>query len=100
MHCPAQLAAISNVLQEISAVRGHYLEVYPDFDLSDRLRVVIGCCDSSLSAASIADQIAAKTRVKPEVILATPEEIRNKTIRQDQRKPLIFFDYRNLEQEL
>jgi len=87
-------AAISAVLQGIEGVRGHYLEVLQDFDLSDRLRVVVGCGDDSLSAAFIAEQIVARTRVKPEVILVSPEEIARKTIRPEQRKPVTFFDYR------
>lgn len=94
-------AAISSALLELDGVRGHYLEVYQDFDLSDRIRVVVGCSDSSLSATRIADQIAAKTRVKPEVVLASPEEVGRKTIRPDKRKPVTFFDcrQRNPEQD-
>ena len=92
-------AAISSALQELSAVHGHYLEVHSDFDLSDRLRVVVGCSDASLNAASVAERIAAKTRVKPEVILVTPEEISKKTIRPEQRKPVIFFDCRQRSPE-
>ncbi|SDZ76480.1 phenylacetate-CoA ligase [Desulfuromusa kysingii] len=87
-------AAISRVLQGISAIHGHYLEVSSDFDLSDQLRVVVGCRDASLNAATIAELIAAKTRVKPEVVLVTPEEIKSKTIRPDMRKPVTFFDHR------
>ncbi|MEE4253387.1 MAG: AMP-binding protein [Desulfuromusa sp.] len=87
-------AAVSRVLQEIVAIQGHYLEVSSDFDLSDKLRVVVGSCDTSLSAATVAELIAAKTRVKPEVIIVDPEEIKNKTIRPEMRKPLTFFDYR------
>ena len=88
-------AAISRALQEISAVQGHYLEVFSDYDLSDRLRVVVGSGDTSLSAVMVAELIAAKTRVKPEVVLVSPEEIRKKTIRPELRKPVTFFDYRN-----
>ena len=87
-------AAISRALQEISAVQGHYLEVFSDYDLSDRLRVVVGSGDTSLSAVMVAELIAAKTRVKPEVVLVSPEEIRKKTIRPELRKPVTFFDYR------
>ncbi len=87
-------AAINSALQEIDGVCGHYLEVRQDFDLSDRLRVVVGCRDASLSAAKVAEQIAAKTRVKPEVVLVTPEEVSSKTIKPDQRKPITFFDCR------
>lgn len=86
--------AITSALQEISAVQGHYLEVHHDFDLSDRVRVVVGCRDASLSALSVAEQIAAKTRVKPEVVLVSPEEVSRKTIRPEQRKPVTFFDCR------
>jgi len=88
-------AAVSRVLQELGGVQGHYLEVYSEFDLSDRLRVVVGCCDSNLSALTVATAIAAKTRVKPEVVLVTPEQVRDKTIRPELRKPVTFFDYRN-----
>ena len=87
-------AAISLALQEISVVQGHYLEVFSDYDLSDRLRVVVGCNDANLNVATVAELIAAKTRVKPEVILVTPEEIRKKTNRPELRKPVTFFDYR------
>jgi len=92
-------AAISSALQEISAVQGHYIEVYSDFDLSDRLRVMVGCSDAGLKATFVAERIAAKTRIKPEVILVTPEKIREKTIRPDRRKPVTFFDFRDRRSE-
>ncbi len=88
-------ATISSVLQGLSGVEGHYLEVYSEFDLSDRVRVVVGCSDSSLTSATVAEAIAAKTRVKPEVVLVSPIEITNKIIRPELRKPVTFFDYRN-----
>lgn len=87
-------ATIGSVLQGLTGVQGYYLEVYSEFDLSDRVRVVVGCRDSSLSATTIATAIAAKTRVKPEVVIATPEDIINKTIQPEFRKPVTFFDYR------
>lgn len=86
--------AISGALQNIAGVRGHYLEVFQEYDLSDRLRVVVGCSNGSLNANDVAVQIAARTRVKPEVVLVEPEEIMKKIIRPDQRKPVTFFDYR------
>ena len=89
-------AAISNVLHTIEAVTGHYLEVECEFDLSDRLRVVVGSSDSSLTAERVAELIAAGTRVKPEVVMVSPAEILEKTILPDRRKPVTFFDYREL----
>ncbi len=86
--------AISAALQDSAAVSGYYIEVYQDYDLSDRIKVVVGCSDPDLRPEDIAVRIAARTRVKPEVVLTSPEEIINKTIRPDQRKPVTFFDYR------
>ncbi len=86
--------AVSSVLQQIDGVRGYYLEVFSEYDLSDRLRVVVGC-EGDLSAEQVAEQIVAKTRVKPEVVLVSPAEIRAKTLRPEMRKPVTFFDYRN-----
>ena len=87
-------AAISSALHGIEAVRGHYLEVEREFDLSDRIRVVVGCTDASLTTERVAELIAAKTRVKPEVVLVSPDEIIRKTILPERRKPVTFFDYR------
>jgi len=86
-------AAIGGALMTLPEVQGHYLEVYREYDLSDRLRVVVGS-RGELSAARVAEVIAARTRVKPEVVMVTPEEVQARTIRPDQRKPVTFFDYR------
>ena len=92
-------ATISSVLQGMSGVEGHYLEIYSEFDLSDRIRVVVGCSDSSLTSTAVVEAIATKTRVKPEVILVSPAEITTKTIKPELRKPVTFFDYRNSGKE-
>jgi len=81
-------------LLTLPEVQGHYLEVYREFDLSDRLRVVVGTRSGELTPELVGEVIAAKTRVKPEVMLCTPEEVQHKTIRPDRRKPVTFFDYR------
>jgi phenylacetate-CoA ligase len=86
--------AIFAVLQEIPSVRGYYIEAYSRYELSDHVRVVVGTTDNSLTSEYIAAKIAASIRVKPEVILTTPEEISRKTIQPDKRKPVLFFDYR------
>jgi phenylacetate-CoA ligase len=86
--------AIGAVLQGIKAVRGHYIEVYSDFDLSDRIKVVVGTADPALTPEYLADLLAAAIRVKPEVTLATPEEVLSKTMQENKRKPVTFFDFR------
>jgi phenylacetate-CoA ligase len=86
--------AISAVLQEMPGICGHYIEAHGEFALSDRIRVVVGSFDASLSAQTIGERIAAKLRVKPEVCIVSPEEIVRMTIRADRRKPVTFFDHR------
>ena len=86
--------AIFSVLQDIRGVRGYYIEVESEFALSDRIRVVAGSSDPSLTASCIAEKIAATIRVKPEVLIVSPEEILKVTIRDDKRKPVTFFDHR------
>lgn len=88
--------AISSALQGIPEVRGHYIEARAEFALSDQIRVVVGSTDDSLTAEAVADRIAAAIRVKPEVSIVTPEEILKVTVKEDKRKPVTFFDYRNV----
>jgi len=86
--------AVFAALQELDAVKGSYLEVRSEYDLSDQLTVVVGSNDPELSPAFVAEQIASRTRVKPEVKIVTPEEIQRKTMQPDKRKPVTFFDLR------
>jgi phenylacetate-CoA ligase len=88
--------AIAAVLQGMPGIRGYYIEVESEFALSDRIRVVVGSGDPALEACSVADRIAAAIRVKPEVVLVSPEEILRVTLRDDKRKPVTFFDKRVL----
>ncbi len=86
--------AIFSVLQEIPEVRGYYLEVHDDFELSDHIRVVAGVENGSITADLITERIAAAIRVKPEVVVTSPAEVQSKVIQEGKRKPVTFFDYR------
>jgi len=86
--------AVFTALQEIEAVQGCYLEVHSEFDLSDQLTVVVGSRDPELKPETVAEQIASRTRVKPQVTIVTPEDIQRKTVVADKRKPVTFFDLR------
>ncbi len=86
--------AIGHALHMLPEVHGYYIEVYAEHELSDRIRVVVGARPGVLSERQVAEQIAAKTRVKPEVEICSPEEVLKKTIQGDRRKPVTFFDYR------
>jgi phenylacetate-CoA ligase len=87
--------AIAAVLQGLHGVRGYYIEAESEFPLSDRIRVVVGASDPSLSADQVADAVGAALRVRPEVALVSPEEVLRVTLREDKRKPVTFFDRRS-----
>ncbi|BCR03184.1 phenylacetate--CoA ligase [Desulfuromonas versatilis] len=91
--------AIFGVLEELEGVRGYYLEVFDEFELSDRVRVVVGSADPSVKAEAVAARIAARIRVKPEVLVVSPEQVLRKTLQQDKRKPVTFFDYRGTDRK-
>ncbi len=86
--------AIYAALQEIPSVRGYFIEVRDTFELSDRITVTVGAAGAGLTPEAVAERIAVRTRVKPEVVIATPEEIVARTVSADKRKPTIFFDLR------
>lgn len=87
-------SAIFNVLQGFSTISGYYLEVFDDFELSNRLRVTIACSDGSLTADRVAELLSAQLRVRPEVTVLTPEELQKHTHQDGRRKPVLFFDHR------
>jgi len=87
-------AAIFAVLQEVQGITGYYLEVYDDFELSDRIRVVLGSQDPEFRSDHVAEALAARLRVKPEVVVASPEAVQAKTTEPGKRKPVTFFDHR------
>ncbi len=86
--------AIFTVLQGMESIQGYYIEVRDEYELSDQIRVVVGAVDATLTPAAVAERIAARVRVKPEVVLASPEAVARKVIQPDKRKPVTFFDYR------
>lgn len=89
--------AIFTVLQELEGIRGFYLEVRDEYELSDHIRVVAGVDDPQtppMSGAEVAERIAARVRVKPEVVLAPAHEVAATVQQPDKRKPVTFFDLR------
>jgi phenylacetate-CoA ligase len=91
--------AIFGVLEELEGVRGYYLEVFDEFEMSDRVRIVVGSSDPAVRAETLAESLAARIRVKPEVVVVSPEEVLRKTMQPNKRKPVTFFDYRGTARE-
>ncbi len=85
---------IFSALQELPQVVNYYLEVRSEFTLSDQIRVVAGVRDQGLTALQVAESIASRTRIKPEVVLDDPDKVQVRTMVQGKRKPVVFFDYR------
>jgi len=92
--------AIFSALQGIEDVRGYYLEVYQDYELSDRPRVVVGLAPgSTLTQQDISERIRGRVRVRLEVQTASPDAVRQHTIMEGRRKPVLVFDYRSQGQK-
>jgi phenylacetate-CoA ligase len=88
-------SAIFSVLQDIPEVKNYYLEVYGEYELSERVRVVVGTEDVHChSADSIAEKISAYIRVKPQVVVESAANVAARTIQEGKRKGTTFFDYR------
>jgi phenylacetate-CoA ligase len=86
--------AIFAALQAIPGVQGYFIEVRDTFELSDQITVTVGASGTALTPAAVAERIAVRTRVKPEVVIVPPEQIVARTVRADKRKPITFFDLR------
>ncbi len=86
--------AIFDALHDCADITGSYIEVYNDYELSDRVVVVVGSENPDLSPDNVAEIIASKVRVKPEIKIVTSAEVKNKTVQEDKRKAINFFDYR------
>ena len=89
-------AAVFAALQEIEQVRNYYLEIYQDYELSDRPRVVVGLEEGAeVTLEQIAGRICGRVRVTLEVAIATPAEVAKRILVENRRKPVLVFDYRN-----
>jgi phenylacetate-CoA ligase len=87
--------AIFSVLQGISEVKNYYLEVDGEYELSERVRIIVGMDDiTSLSADSIAEKIRGYIRIKPEVVVETSSKVASRIMQEGKRKASTFFDHR------
>ena len=92
--------AVFAALQSLDGIRNYCLEVHEDYELSDRVRVIVGLEDGlHLTEEEIAERIRAKVRVKLEVAIALPEEIQRRTMVEGRRKPVLMLDCRQGRKE-
>ena len=87
--------AVFAALQGIEGVRNYFLELYEDYELSDRPRVVVALEDGAdLTREEISDRLRGRLRVKLDVVIASADEVRRRTVVEGRRKPVKVFDYR------
>lgn len=84
---------IFHVLQEIESVKASYVEVRSAYDLSDEVKVVIGC-SGDVDQREIEKLLQARLRVRPEVVVNDPAEVIKTMTDSGGRKPTRFFDHR------
>jgi phenylacetate-CoA ligase len=86
--------AIFSVLEEIGGVVEYCISVRQESPLADAVTVHAAVTDKSCSASYIQEQLQARLRVRPEVIVEKEEQLRGRVYTQKSRKPVRFFDYR------
>jgi phenylacetate-CoA ligase len=86
--------AIHSVLDGIGEISEYYLEITSDFDLSDRVRIYVSLRDDSYSPEMIMDRLQAHLRMRPEVVVASEENIRREIYSENSRKLIRFKDRR------
>ncbi|MFA5362116.1 MAG: AMP-binding protein [Candidatus Omnitrophota bacterium] len=86
--------AIFSVLEETGRVAEYCISVRQESILSDAVTVHAAVTDKDCSAAYIQEQLQARLRVRPDVIVEEEEMLRSRVYPQKSRKPVRFFDYR------
>jgi phenylacetate-CoA ligase len=85
--------AVYSALDELPEISDYYITVFSHDALSDRLTVTVSL-RQACSVGRIADVLAAKLRVTPEVVVASDEEVRRVVYNVSLRKPVRFIDRR------
>lgn len=86
---------IFQALQELPEIQASYLEVRADYDLSDRINIVIGVDDpATFHPELISDHLQARLRVKPEITVQTRQLVQETMEQSGGRKLKRFFDFR------
>lgn len=86
--------SINAVLDAYPGISEYYVAASSDSDLSDRIRVFVSVDDPSCSADKIRDKLQAHLRVRPEVVIASEEQVRSRVYPGNARKVIRFVDTR------
>ena len=86
--------SIYAVLDSLPGISEYYLTATSDFDLSDVVKVTVALRDHSLTAEMITDTLQAHLRVRPEVVLASEDDVKKQVFAGNSRKLIRFVDKR------
>jgi len=86
--------SIYAVLDSLPGISEYYVTATSDFDLSDVVKVTVALRDHSLTAEMITDTLQAHLRVRPEVVLASEDDVKKQVFAGNSRKLIRFVDKR------
>ena len=86
--------SIYAVLDSLPGISEYYVTATSDFDLSDVVKVTVALRDHSCTAEMITDKLQAHLRVRPEVVVAGEEDVKNQVYAGNSRKLTRFVDKR------
>ena len=86
--------SIYAVLDSFPGVSEYYVTASSDYDLSDVVKVYIAVKDGSCTTEMIMDKLQAHLRVRPEVIIASEETVKQQVYAGNSRKLIRFVDKR------
>jgi phenylacetate-CoA ligase len=86
--------SIYAVLDALPGISEYYVTATSDFDLSDVVKVTVALRDHSLTAEMITDTLQAHLRVRPEVVLASEDDVKKQVFAGNSRKLIRFVDKR------
>ncbi|HEY6010013.1 MAG TPA: AMP-binding protein, partial [Nitrospirota bacterium] len=82
------------VLDSFPGISEYYVTASSDFDLSDMVSVTVALKDGACTAEMIGEKLQAHLRVRPEVVVANEESVKNQVFAGNSRKPIRFVDKR------
>jgi len=86
--------AIYSALEEIEGVKGYYITVASENELSDTIEICIALNRRGCTSEVIENRLRDRLRVKPRVFIKDEEAIRDQVYNPKSRKPVRFIDRR------
>jgi phenylacetate-CoA ligase len=86
--------SIYAVLDSLPGISEYYVTATSDFDLSDVVKITVALRDSFCTAEMIADKLQAHLRVRPEVVIASEDDVKSQVYAGNARKLIRFVDKR------